>query len=291
MGWLTSVVGALLVVAVLRDIFHTLWHPMGHGAGSRGLMRAVWWLARRSGDRGMRLAGPLATLAVVGAWNGVVLLGWMLVYLPHLPGSFSYGTGLDPAARSSVVDALYLSLVTVSTLGFGDIVPVAAWLRVATPLAGLIGFALLTAAVTWILQLYPALGRRRALAVQLRQLREAGGGLSADEVIKLLPVSTLHAVAAEVATVDVDFAQYPEMYYFHDGATTSLAAVAPWLLGLAEAAARSPREQVRLAGTVVSVALADLATTLDQQYLRMGGDAAAVFPAYGSEHRQPAPPS
>jgi hypothetical protein len=36
----------------------------------------------------------------------------------------------------------------VATLGFGDIVPESEWLRIVVPAQALIGFALLTAAVT-----------------------------------------------------------------------------------------------------------------------------------------------
>lgn len=63
-----------------------------------------------------------------------------------------------------LVDAPYLSLVTVATLGFIDIVATAPLLRL---LIALIGFALLTGAVTWMRQIYPALTRRRVLPLRL----------------------------------------------------------------------------------------------------------------------------
>jgi hypothetical protein len=66
-----------------------------------------------------------------------------------------------------VLDALYLSTVAMSTLGFGDIVPVDGWLRLVVPVQALVGFLLLTAAVSWVLQVYPAPARRRVLAVRL----------------------------------------------------------------------------------------------------------------------------
>ncbi len=31
MEWLVSLVGVGLVMAALRDLFHTLWHPTRHG--------------------------------------------------------------------------------------------------------------------------------------------------------------------------------------------------------------------------------------------------------------------
>lgn len=117
MAWLVSAVGALLVAGALRDIFHTLWFPLGNGALNQLVMRMAWRVSKSVGRRGMELAGPLAVLGVVLAWTGAVVLGWALVYLPHLPEGFSYAAGLDPARRSVVLDALYLSLVTVATLG------------------------------------------------------------------------------------------------------------------------------------------------------------------------------
>lgn len=173
-AWVVGGAGMAVVLVVLRDVFHTLLHPSGHGQLSRALTRFAWFLARRSGTAGMRLAGPLAMMAVIGAWAVLTILGWAMIYLPHLPSSFSYGPGLDPARRSVVADALYLSLVVGATLGFGDIVPVSGWLRLVTPLEALMGFALFTASVTWILQIYPALATRRALAIRLRLLAERG---------------------------------------------------------------------------------------------------------------------
>lgn len=49
---------------------------------------------------------------------------------------------------------------------------------------------LLTASVTWILQIYPALGRRRALAVRLRLLAD-------QQDVAALPTPVLHALVAE----------------------------------------------------------------------------------------------
>jgi hypothetical protein len=54
--------------------------------------------------------------------------------------------------------------VTLATLGYGDIVPTSDLLRVLVPLEALVGFALLTAALSWVISVYPALSRRRSLA-------------------------------------------------------------------------------------------------------------------------------
>ncbi len=279
-SWLVNAAGVLLVLVVLRDVFHTLLHPAGHGRLSEVVVRAAWFGARRGGAVGMRLAGPLSMVAVFVTWGSMTIVGWALVYLPHLPGSFSYSAGLDPAQRSPVVDAFYLSLVVGATLGLGDLVPVAGWLRIVVPLEALMGFVLFTASVTWILQIYPALAQRRGLAVRLRLLTDQGPR-PAD-----LPASVLHGLAADIVAVRVDLQQYTETYYFHDARGTSLAAVLPVTLALGRSVVADPDEQRRLAGAVVLGALHELAGLLDQQYLHTGGTSEEIVAAYGREHGQ-----
>ncbi|CAL9306710.1 hypothetical protein SUDANB51_04112 [Streptomyces sp. enrichment culture] len=63
---------------------------------------------------------------MVGAmvmWAGGVTVGWALVHWPHLTEGFTFSSSLEPAEHSGPVDALYISLVIVATLGLGDIAP------------------------------------------------------------------------------------------------------------------------------------------------------------------------
>ncbi|MFD9036007.1 potassium channel family protein [Streptomyces sp. NPDC059567] len=99
-----------------------------------------------------------------------VVACWTLIYWPHLPEGFVYSDVLRPADRVGLLNAVHVSLVTLSTLGLGDIAPTEGWLRVVAPMEGLIGFALLSATVSWILGIHPALARRRALALRLSHL-------------------------------------------------------------------------------------------------------------------------
>ncbi|SDY03281.1 hypothetical protein SAMN05661080_02092 [Modestobacter sp. DSM 44400] len=70
MGWLVSVTGAVLVALVLRELFHTLWHPRGRGRFDQWVPRAVWRLSGRGGGSGGRSTrtGPLSLLLVVLSW-------------------------------------------------------------------------------------------------------------------------------------------------------------------------------------------------------------------------------
>lgn len=99
------------------------------------------------------------------------MLGWALIYWPRMPDLFLYATGLKPTNNAGFLDAIYLSVMTLTTLGYGTITPTADWLRMFGPLEALIGFALLTVSLTWVTSIYPVLRRRRSLARQILLLR------------------------------------------------------------------------------------------------------------------------
>ncbi|RFU19084.1 RHS repeat-associated core domain-containing protein [Geodermatophilus marinus] len=168
LAWSSTVAGAVVVALVLREVFQTLFVPTRRGRATRAVFTLLWRASRLPGrGRPSGLAGPLAMVAVITLWGLGVVLGGALVYWPHLPDGFSYDPTLGPGGRAGLVDAVYVSLVTTATLGFGDVVPTAGWLRVVVPLQAIVGFALLTGAVSWVMQMYPALNRRRVFSVRL----------------------------------------------------------------------------------------------------------------------------
>lgn len=182
-------------------------------------------------------------------------------------------------------DSLYVSLVTIGTLGFGDIVPTSPWLRLIVPLEALFGFMLLTAAVSWVLQIYPALHRRRVLALQLSTLRQARR-LQPTVTIESVPTDILTGLAAAIVEARNDFTQYGATYYFRDLETdASLAFSLQYATDLADEASGSRDPRTRLAGALISAAVDSLAGLLDQEFLQLGGDTAAVVKAYAVDHR------
>ncbi|MFF8843375.1 potassium channel family protein [Streptomyces sp. NPDC015127] len=285
MKWLVSLVGAGLVMVTLRDLFHTLWHPTRHGGLSRLVMTALWRLARRyrARRRVVGLVGPLAMVTVVCMWAATVILGWAIVYWPHMPGAFTFSPGSEAAQEPALLDSVYLSLVTVATLGLGDITPGEGWLRLASPLEALVGFALLTATVSWVLEIYPALTRRRVLAIRLALLRDANP--TQQQIDSTAGALLLDSLATEVVRVRIDFTQYAEAYYFHDGEDhSSLAAMVGYAAALAERGQAAGRPEVRLAGELLAGALRDLAAILDQRFLHTGAVPTDVFAAYAADH-------
>lgn len=280
--------GVAIILVVLRDMFHTLGHPLGQGSLSRLVMRSMWHLSHRAAGHGRlaKLVGPFGLLTVMMMWGAMAVCGWALIYWPFIPTGFVFSAGPLVGNASDALNALYISLVTISTLGFGDVVPDLAWLRMVVPLEAIFGFALLTVAVSWILQVYPALTRRRALAIHLALLRRSGPASIHQQSDESSTAALLQSMTCSIIAVRVDLTQYSETYYFRDEPDSSLAATVGFALEIARNGVTSLRADIRFAATILDCALTDLAGVLDARFLHTGGTTSEVFDAYAADHGQ-----
>jgi hypothetical protein len=286
---LLTLLGIAVIAIGLWDMYHSLLHPSGTGAIGGRVQAGIWRISRRTGHRLGSAVGPGSMITVVVLWVLMQGVGWALVYLPHVPGGFTYSPGVDPVNYPDAVDALYVSLVTLATLGFGDVVATDPWIRLATPLEALTGFALLTAALTWFTQIYPPLSRRRSLALELKFLAEVD---YADDIAEDDPETAarvLDGLAAEVAKARIDLTQHGETYYFQEeDPDLSLARQLPYALELRDRATASSAPRVRTGGRRLGLALEQLAAKLREEFVAAGEAPDEVFAAYAADHlREP----
>lgn len=285
---LWTVIGAGLILLMLIDVFHTLLYPHGSGPVGRMIMRGFWLLSRRSRGRVSTIAAPLAMAAVIAAWASLAAIGWALLYLPHLPEGFVYEIGVPQPG--DFAEALYVSMVTLSTVGFGEIVAAHPLLRLVAAFQAVTGFGLLTATVTWILQTYPALSRRRALAHHLNLFREAAGPEGLASLDPRHAAGLLEALARNVASVSIDLLSFHETYYFREVEQRgSLPATVAYAHQLASDAQGSDDPELRFAGRMLQAALDDLAEVLRGKFGHSGTTSSDVFDNYAlhHKHRQP----
>ncbi|MGW5782327.1 potassium channel family protein [Streptomyces sp. NPDC003863] len=203
-------------------------------------------------------------VTVVAVWALIVAVGWGLICWPHMPEDFSYAAGPVPSEHAGPLDALYISLVTLATLGLGGIAPTSGWLRVLAPMEALVGFVLLSATVAWILGIYPAPACRRAPDLRLshvRRSRAASQALDSDGGAALLD-----GLASALSTITVRQLRYA--------------------VGLADQATAAHQPDVRPSASVLRRALEDLAVVLHELFLRTGEGAARVFAACADDHGQ-----
>lgn len=294
MAILVTVVGVALILLALVDIFLTVFHPLTRsGSLSRAIARVVWGAAQvgaRAIPPVLAFAGPAAMAVIIVGWAGLLAIGWALIYWPRLPDAFLLASGLDPAEHGGFLEAVSVSLTTLATLGYGDVTPERMWLRLLAPVQALVGLALATAAISWILSTYPVLARRRSLAHDVWLLGEVEG---ADGISPLaLDESEASGLLADLATrlvmVREDLAQFPITYFFRgDDPRAELCAALPALAELAmEAGSPACPPAVRFQGAILGRAVAALCEDIARRFLRRPGLAQGeALAAFAADHR------
>lgn len=287
-----TLLGIVLIVIALRDIFDVLFHPVGRGVIARRVVLGVSWVTRRltrgRGTIGL-LAGPIGYAAAVTTWAALLAVGWALIFLPQLPEGFVFDSELDPATHSGFIDALYISLVNLTSLGYGDISPGSSLLQLLGPLETIFGLGLLTASISWLISIYGAISRRDSLAHEVylaKQAEERLGEKLADADPALLE-SMLASFAEQLIRVRRDVIHFPITHYFRtEDEERALAGLLPFLSSMAEEAGEESRPvALRVRAEVLAETIDDFAETLRGR-LRMRGDSTNdTLEHYQSEHR------
>ena len=271
---IATIVGILLIVAALVDVFQTLFHPAGRGAISDRLAQTIWRACRKVAEhrrRALTFAGPLAILGIICLWVVFTVVGFGLIYWPHLPTSFVAETGIPESRWAQLPKACISSVDALITLSEGlNAKP--AWLQALRGAEAIMGFGLLTASMSWLLSLYPVLETRRSLAHASTLLHESERMHSIDIVRdgKGEVANWLFSMAGELSLLRNQIEQFPIAQYFYIGeAKTGLAGALPYLANLGERASRSGSIPLRVAGTMMGGAVRDFALLIAEGFLKV----------------------
>jgi Ion channel len=286
-----TVLGVFLIALALRDIFDVLFHPLGRGMIARRVVRGIAAIARRaprpSGTLGL-LAGPLSYIAVVGTWAALLVVGWALVFLPQMPQGFHFDVGLDPTQHSGFLDAIYVSLVNLTSLGYGDISPASPAMRMLGPIETMFGLGLLTASISWLIQIYNSISRRDSLSHEVALAKEAEEKLGeklADADPQLLE-SMLAGFSEQLIRSRRDLIHFPIVHYFRtEDEERALAGLLPFLDSLAaEAGEESRPHSLRVRAEILRMAIDDFAETLRWRLLVPGESTDETLRHYQADH-------
>lgn len=281
---LKSAVGIVVVLFAFREMFEDLFHPSKSGAISDWLGRAIFRLFRRR-RAVLPTAGPLTVLIVIFTWALLLVVGFALIYWAVFPGDFQLKTANRPTQLDGFWWCFYYSLETLTTLGLGDIEPNPNWLRILSGCQTLVGFSMVTASITWIVLLYPALSRARTLARKTHTLLEA-------EKVTGVPVVScgMHLLVAglaeEVIHTGVDLVHFPILFYFYsDDPRASIPHALFPLLELAKRGSEAGRDDlVRFASVALHDALRDLAEKVAERLHLEERRPGAVFRDFMERH-------
>jgi hypothetical protein len=219
--------GATLLLLVAYDVYSTVLHSSArYGPIGEGLNRAVWHVARkvafglgrRRRHKLLNAVGPALMPLLIITYIVLLTLAFALVYLPHVPANFTI-TG--PKGDAPWLNAVYFSGCTLTTLGYGDIVPSTGGLRFTALVEAASGFALISLAITYLLAVNTALEHKRTVALSL--YHQAGEGADAAGYIAHYFVDgKFHGLreALRTSTRDIQallesHVEHPVINYFH----------------------------------------------------------------------------
>src|SRR5215210_4900086 len=127
--------GLVLLALIIFDIYATVLHSSArYGPVGESLNRSVWRLtrglafrlSRAHRHRLLNMVGPLLLPLLIVVYVVLLILAFALVYYPHVPSGFTFSAAHPGAGWA---DAIYFSGVTLTTVGYGDVVPRLAPLR------------------------------------------------------------------------------------------------------------------------------------------------------------------
>ena len=281
MNWIWILTGALIVAVGLVDVFLTVLNYDGFGFLSSRLYRLTWTLTRlvttllpkRLRDTNRALGAPLMIPATLVPWMTLQILGFALIYYANIT-SFSFTGGTNP----DFTNAIYLSGVTVTTLGFGDITPANTAYGLLAFTQAAIGFSIITLVISYVLNIYQVLLQWNTLAADL--YHQARDSTDPRSILKVhFPdgepwglAGTLGNLHENLVAYYEGLRRYPIVYYFYSRSVQrsipyvfhmggESAAALKWGLPKDHPATKEPQLSVLITG------ISDLTTRIEDYFL------------------------
>jgi hypothetical protein len=262
-----EIVGILIVLYGLLQVFRDIFHPTASGSLSDGVGRIV--SATMKHTRFRPAVGAVSLVLTILCWVAILVAGFGLIYSGLLGAEVTVSQGPIPSGwPHTFLRSLYLSLGSFDTFQTFNLSAQTEWLRLVIAIEGLIGISMITASISWLVLLYPALERTRQFA------RLASSWLEAEQrtgigLLEQQGTPAMRDITRGVLQFRLDIILFPILLNFYstnDRATVGF--VLPAVLKLAvdgSEAARDP--SIRLASTQLHIALEDLCKILAERVL------------------------
>ncbi|MBD2465144.1 two pore domain potassium channel family protein [Oscillatoria sp. FACHB-1407] len=229
MGWFTQLIGLGLVILALIDVFLSVLYPRsGKGWLSVPLSRGIWklfgfmadlprWKRQKTRDRILSYAGPTVLVIVIAVWVLLLLFGFALMVWVALGSAIQSSNGPTP---TDFITAFYYSGYTLTTSGFGDLVPQTNSYRLLAIIESALGFSIFTLTITYLLSVYSALTQRNVFALSLHH-QTARAANAAELLARLGADGDFQNSRQDIAQIAVNALMlleshhaYPVLHYF-----------------------------------------------------------------------------
>jgi len=214
-----QVVGAAVMLLFLADIFMTvLYARAGTGLLAPRWNRMVWAamkaLSKPFGRRRgavLSYAGPLIVILLILFWAFGLILGAAMIVQPELGTTIKPSSGETP---KDFVTALLVAGNSLSIVGGGDYSPHSPGTRLLYLLNSLIGSAVLSLVLSYLVQVYSGLRERNALALTV-ELMTGNTGDAAEMLARLAPDGDFSDSTSELGNLVRPLAVTKEAHHFY----------------------------------------------------------------------------
>jgi hypothetical protein len=224
---LLTILGTCIVAGVAYDVYATILHARARsGPIGETLNRSVWRMSRalafrlprQRRHRLLNMVGPLLLPLLIIIYIVLLVSGFALIYYAHMPAHFV----VAPEAMSPPwIESVYFSGITLTTVGYGDIAPHTMLMRLVALIESASGFALISLSVTYLITVYGALERKRAVALSFYHQAEEGAdvaGFIAHHFVEGRFYgldATLRLATRDIQGLLESHVEHPVIHYFH----------------------------------------------------------------------------
>jgi hypothetical protein len=224
---LLTIVGTGLVFLVAYDVYATILHARARsGPIGETLNRAAWCFARSLAFRLSRprrhrllnVVGPLLLPSLIIIYLVLLITGFTLIYYVRMPEQFIVA---PEAAGHPWMESVYFSGITLTTVGYGDIAPHTTFMRLVALVESASGFALISLTVTYLITVYGALERKRAVALSFYHQAEEGADVAGFIAHHFVAGrfygldTTLRVATRDLQGLLESHVEHPVIHYFH----------------------------------------------------------------------------
>ena len=167
MDWVLTLAGFLLIGVTLTDFFFTTLSCNGSGGITDFVnQRVLGSLLVPRSDSARVWLGAVHLVVTLATWTVLILIAGFLIYA-GFDDMVVNSTTKEPA---TLEQRFYMTGFVFSTLGTGDFVPGSAFSRAFTVTYSILGFGLLTTAITYIINVMTAANDKKALAAYISSM-------------------------------------------------------------------------------------------------------------------------
>lgn len=219
--------GTGLVLLVAYDVYATILHARARSGPVGETLNSIAWraarfvafrLPRQRRHKTLNMVGPLLLPLLLIIYLLLLVSGFALIYYAHMPAQFV----VEPEAASHpFIESIYFSGITLTTVGYGDIAPHTPAMRLVALIESASGFALISLAVTYLITVYSALERKRAVALSFYHQAEEGADVAGFIAHHFVEgrfyglEATLRLATRDIQGLLESHVEHPVIHYFH----------------------------------------------------------------------------